>query len=144
MAINEMVGGPPINTGGPAGMGRTTLVGSTRDFVLLFFLARGGWRHAHILAGQRGQGQVAEGIAIHGNRGAAHENFPFVAGRLDKGAANGNVGRKAFARRARLGPVHAVDHYSRAHDRHIVEGIDYHADKRVRNRYRGGPARGVG
>ncbi len=42
MAIIEIVGGPPIRTGGPAGIGRTTLVGSTSDLVLLFFFGLGG------------------------------------------------------------------------------------------------------
>src|SRR6187401_2941047 len=43
-AIREIVGGPPTSTGGPAGMGSTTVVGSTIDltFFLLFFLGRGG------------------------------------------------------------------------------------------------------
>ena len=40
MTVREMVGGPPMSTGGPAGMGITTLVGS---FMMgLGFSARGG------------------------------------------------------------------------------------------------------
>src|SRR5262245_24702849 len=43
-AISEIVGGPPTRTGGPAGIGSTTLVGSTSDLTLLFFFGftRGG------------------------------------------------------------------------------------------------------
>src|SRR5262245_44374748 len=41
-AMSEMVGGPPTRTGGPPGTHNTTLVGSTIDFVLLFFFGRGG------------------------------------------------------------------------------------------------------
>src|SRR4029453_1869794 len=36
-AINEIVGAPPTRTGGPAGIGSTTLVGKTSDLILLFF-----------------------------------------------------------------------------------------------------------
>ena len=42
MPCIEMVGGPPMSTGGPIGTAKTTVVGSSMDFAVVFFLSRGG------------------------------------------------------------------------------------------------------
>ena len=41
-AMSEIVGGPPMITGGPVGIGSTTLKGATRDLILPFFFRRNG------------------------------------------------------------------------------------------------------